>query len=115
MKTDEEIMRATGASDDELKLAKNLGALVRLGDWDVIDAILNGLHPFLHGDDEQMAFARGRLIGIHVGFLNKVAPEVRSRRSFKSLIARYQRGINRVPFLKGQKAETILNIAPLEP
>ena len=100
-------------TEDDRKLGRELKELLDRGDWEAIDKILDSLQPFVFTETPQEALARGRHAGIHIGFLNRVAPAVRTRRSFVALIGRWQEGIDRLP-LPGLKAEDLLGIAPLE-
>jgi hypothetical protein len=98
-------------------LAEKLRVLVRSGDWSLIDTILDAL-DCTQAENGTVEGARlGRTIGMHVGFLNTVAPAMRERRSFVSLITRYQAALDASPIAeaRGLLAETVMGIAPLKP
>lgn len=101
------------ATEDDRKLTLSLKALVDSGDWSALDKILDGLMPFVPTDTPEEALLRGRCVGVHVGFLNKVAPEVRERRSFRALIGRWQTGVDMLP-VPGLRAEDLLGITRLD-
>lgn len=101
------------ATEDDRKLVLSLKTLVDSGDWDALDKIIDGLNPFTPTDTPEEALLRGRLVGVHVGFLNKAAPAVRTRRSFVALIGRWQAGVDQLP-VQGLRAEDLLGIARLD-
>lgn len=108
-------------SNDEMQtavaLAQKLKILVQCEEWELLDAILDAFDG-AKAEDGTLAGAKlGWWIGIHVGFLNKVAPQMRERRSFRELIARYQKAIDASPLpdCRGLRAETVFGIAPLSP
>jgi len=100
---------------EAVDLAKKLKVLVQKEEWELLDGILDGLDcAFVEGTPEGRK--QGWWVGIHVGFLNKVAPQMRERRSFRELISRYQAALDASPFRNLHlRAETVFGIAPLSP
>lgn len=102
---------------EAVELAEKLKVLVVKEEWELLDGILDAFVGTDAEDGTLLGAERGWWIGVHVGFLNKVAPQMRERRSFRDLIARYQTALDGSPIAacRGRKAEVVLGIAPLKP
>lgn len=100
---------------EAVELAEKLKVLVQNEQWELLDAALDALDGRAAEDGTLLGQEMGWWIGIHIGFLNKVAPQMRERRSFRELIARYQAALDASPLGGGLRAEAVFGIAPLPP
>ena len=102
---------------EAVELAEKLKILVQREEWELLDGILDSLTGTDAEDGTLLGKEKGWWIGVHVGFLNKVAPQMRERRSFRDLIARYQAALDAspLPACRDMRAEEVFGIAPLKP
>lgn len=98
---------------EAVELAEKLKILVQKEEWELLDGILDAFVGTDAEDGTLLGKEKGWWIGVHIGFLNKVAPQMRERRSFRELIARYQAALDATPLGGGLRAEAVFGIAPL--
>lgn len=90
-------------------LIDKLLVLVRNEEWELLDAILDGLEIESLDDTDIASGKRAMLIGMHVGFLKGTM--MRERSSFKHLLMRFRTALEASPSFKatGLSSESVIH------